>query len=69
MDGESKGSKMKSLYRRSPTPRYITFAEVKELCKDCPNLVSMDEEWWCNENDCKITRIINCRHWPKEEVR
>ena len=54
-------------------PAVTLITEAKELCGDCSSLVCVDDEWWCNEFNCSIVRIVRCLKWKgvadKREVR
>ena len=45
------------------TPAATLITEAKELCGECPSLVCVDDEWWCEEFDCSIVRIVSCLKW------
>lgn len=69
--GESRQETMygRVFHPKKGPPKKPSFVEAKEKCGDCELLVEDGNQWWCDDMNCWITRISDCRHWDDDKRR
>ena len=45
--------------------------KAQSRCRHCHALTETDDEakvWWCDEGNCDVTAVLNCKEWTDEAI-